>query len=45
MNKEQIRKNIIKDVDAYFATWGSMHYIVVSSNIERIVNKHFGVTN
>lgn len=40
-----IRENIIKDVEAYLAQWGSMHYIQIGANIVEIVNKHFGVKN
>lgn len=41
MQNEQIRKAIIKDVGDYFAQWGSQYYIIMGSNIEEIINKHF----
>jgi len=42
MNKEQIRLAIIRDIDNYFSAWGSVHYANIGSNMEIIVNKHFG---
>jgi len=36
-----IRKAIIKEIDEYFAVWGSMHYFQIGTQVEIIINKHF----